>query len=96
MVANNHNLTLFFAEASCRHKMKFLRNSVRNAPYSAPNFTEWFIANNLDIRNVKYCGSYLKFFFFVKTKKMIFFKVTIIIGENRSTKCLQCIKCDNS
>ena len=39
----------------------------------------------------------LSFVFSIKTKKMIFLKVTMtIIGENTSTKCLQCIKYDNS
>ena len=37
------------------------------------------------------------FFFFIKTKKMIFLEVTMTtIGENTSKKCLQCIKYDNS
>ena len=37
------------------------------------------------------------FFFFIKTKKMIFLEVTVtIISENTSTKCLQGIKYDNS
>ena len=77
--------------------MKFFRNSTRNAPYSATNFIEWFIVKDLDIRNVKYCGSHLKFVSFTKTKKIIFLEVTMtIIGENTLTKCLQCIKYDNS
>ena len=74
------------AEASHCHKMNFFRNSIRNAPYSAPNFIEWFIVKDLDIRNVKYCGSHFKFCFFIKkrkTKKTIFLEVTMtIIGEN--------------
>ena len=36
------------------------------------------------------------FFFFIKTKKIIFLEVTMTIGENTSSKCLQCIKYDNS
>ena len=37
------------------------------------------------------------FFFFIKTRKMVFLEVTMtIIVENASTKCLQCIKYDNS
>ena len=78
--------------------MKFLRNSIGNAPYNAPNFIEWFIVKDWDIRNVKYCGSHLKgFFFFIKTRKMVFLEVTVtIIDENASRKCLQCIKYDNS
>ena len=37
-----------------------------------------------------------KVFFFIKTKKMVFLEVTMtIIGENISTKCLQCIRYDN-
>ena len=37
------------------------------------------------------------FFFFIKTRKMVFLEVTMtIIDENASTKCLQCIKYDNS
>ena len=36
------------------------------------------------------------FVFFIKTKKMIFLEVTVTIGEDTSTKCLQCIKYDNS
>ena len=35
-------------------------------------------------------------FFFNKTQKIIFFKVTMTIGENTLIKCLQCIKYDNS
>ena len=46
---------------------------------------------------MKYCGSHLTFYFFIKTKKMVFLEVTVtIIGENTSIKCLQCIKYDNS
>ena len=38
----------------------------------------------------------LSFVFFIKTKKMIFLEVTMtIIGENTS-KCLHCIKYNNS
>ena len=77
--------------------MKFFRNSIRNAPYHAPNFTEWFIVKDLDIRKIKHGGSHLKFFFFIKTKKMIFVEVSVtIIDENKLTKRLQCIKYDNS
>ena len=36
------------------------------------------------------------FFFFIKTKKIIFLEVTMTIGENTSSKCLQCIKYDTS
>ena len=60
---------IFSAEASCCHKMKFFRNSIRNAPYRAPNFIEWLIVKDLDIRNVKYCGSHLKFCFFHRNKE---------------------------
>ena len=81
---------IFSAEASCCHKMKFFRNSIRNATYSAPNFIEWFTVKDFNI-NVKYCDSH-KFCFFIKTKKMIFLEVTMtMIGEDTSTKCLQCI-----
>ena len=67
--------------------MKFFRNSTRNAPYSAPNFIEWLIVKDLDIRNVKYCGSHSKSVSFIKTKKIIFLEVTMtIIGENTSIK----------
>ena len=53
--------------------------------------------NDLDIRNVKYYGSHLKFVLLIKTKKMIFLEVTMtIIDEYTSTKCLQCIKYDDS
>ena len=94
IVVNNHNLTHFSAAALCCHKMKFFRNSISNAPYSASNFVEWFIVKDLDIKNVKYCTSQLKFFFFFnKTKNMIFLEVTVtIIGENTSIKCSQCIE----
>ena len=47
---------IFSAEASCCHKMKFFRNSIRNAPYIVPDFIELFIAKDLDIRNGKYCS----------------------------------------
>ena len=40
--------------------MKFFGNSIKNTPYSAPNFTEWFIVKDLDIRKMKYCDSHLK------------------------------------
>ena len=97
IAANNHNLTHFCTEASCCHKMKFFRNSIRNAPYSAPNFIEWFILKELDIKKVKYCSSHFKLFFFlIKLKKFIFFKVAMTIGENTLIKCLQCIKYENS
>ena len=79
--------------------MKFFRHSIRNALCSVPNFIEWFIEEDLNIRNVKYCSSHLKFFFFffIKTKEVIFPEVTMaIIVENTSTKYLQCIKYDNS
>ena len=36
-------------------------------------------------------------FFFIKTKEMIFAEVKMtVIGENTSTKCLQCNKYHNS
>ena len=47
---------IFSAEASCCHKMKLFRNSIRNAPYIVPDFIELFIAKDLDIRNGKYCS----------------------------------------
>ena len=62
-----------------------------------PNFIEWFVVKDLDIRNVKHCGSHLKFCFFIKANKIMFLEVTVtIISENTSTKCLQGIKYDNS
>ena len=94
VVANNHSLTYFFCWSLMLSQMEIFRNSIRNASYSASNFIEWFIVKDLDIRNVKCCCSH---FFFIKTNKMIFPEVTMtIISENRSTKCLQCIKYDNS
>ena len=36
-------------------------------------------------------------FFFIKIEEMMFLVLTMtIIGENTSTKCVQCIKLDNS
>ena len=105
LVANNHNLIyIFFAESSCCHKMEFLKNSIRNVSYSVPYFIEWFIVKETkqnfittfhisyvqNITNVKCCNKVL--LFLLKTKKMIFLKVTMTkISENTSTKCLQCI-----
>ena len=42
-------------------------------------------------------AAHISSFFFIETKKMIFLVVTVTtIGKNTSTKCLQCIKYDNS
>ena len=83
IVANNHNLTHFFCCSLMLSQNEIFRNSIRNALCSAPSFIEWFILKDLDIRNVKYCSSHLKFCFFIKTKKMIFLEVKMtIIGEN--------------
>ena len=72
--------------------MKFFRKSSEMLPK-----VPLILLKNLDIRNMKYCGSHLTFYFFIKTKKMVFLEVTVtIIGENTSIKCLQCIKYDNS
>ena len=99
-VATNHNLPHFFCWSLMLPQNEIfqkLNQKCRNAPYSTPDFIEWFIVKDLDIRNVKYCGSHLKFCCFINTKKIIFLKVEMtIIGENISTNCLQCIKYDNS
>ena len=77
-------------------KMKFFRNSIRNAPYSAPNFTE-FHCEGFGLKKCEILQLTFEVFFFIKTKKMIFLEVTMTtIGKNTSTKCLQCIKYDNS
>ena len=62
----------FSAEASCCHKMKFFKDSIRNAPYNAPNFIECFIVKDLDISNVKYCDSFKVLFFSLKQRKWYF------------------------
>ena len=83
---------IFSGEASCCHKMEFFKNSIRNAPYSSPNFIKWFIVKDFDIEIWNIAAHIYRFVFFIKTKKMIFLEVAVtIIGENTSTKCLQCI-----
>ena len=50
------------------------------------------MVKDLDIGNVKYCGTHLKFVFFIKTKKMIFLEVTkTIIGRNTSYSVLKIV-----
>ena len=88
---------IFSAESSCCHKMEFFRNSIRNASCSAPILLSgslWRIWTQ-EMWNI--AAHIQSFIFFIKTKKVIFVKVTMtIISENTSTKCLQCIKYDNS
>ena len=69
MTANSNSLqTHVFA------KSKLFRGLNRNTLYSIPDFIDWFIGNNLGIRNVKYCGSMApisSFSFVTKIKKTI-------------------------
>ena len=69
IVANNHNLANFFCWSFALSQNEIFQNSIRNASYSAPIFIEWFIVKDLDIRNVKYWGSHLKFYFFHQNKE---------------------------
>lgn len=69
MTANSNSL-----QTHVLTKSKFFRGLIRNTLYSIPDFTDWFIGNNLGIRNVKYCGSVAQissFSFVTKIKKTI-------------------------